>query len=225
MTRPTARSLSALALVAAPAVTTVALAIDVSPQADTTEELLLLVSGNAQRWSTGLTLFLLSGPLWVPAGIALLRLFGRGRALGWWAAVAVLVGGVAIVPVDTSNVYLSGLATSGIPLAEQVAIADGVNSAPTLLAIELLHGVGFAGGLLVVAIALFRSRIVPPWAAAGIVVGLVGLLAAPQQLVHVLAMGLVTVVLAVVAARVARMTDDEWQRGAAEPQARVTADV
>ena len=214
MSRTVARSLCALALVAAPAVTTVAVAVDVTPQGDTTEELLTLVAENTGAWSAALMLFLLSGLLWVPAGIALLRLFGRDRPLGWWGAAAVLVGGVAIVPLDAAGLYLSRLATSGIPIADQVELAEGVEGAPALLAFEVLHVVGLFAGLLVVAVALFRSRIVPPWAAAGIGVGLVALLAAPQQAVQAAAMALVTIAVGVVAVRVARMTDVEWQSGA-----------
>lgn len=216
MSRTLARSLCALALVVAPAVTTVAVAVDVTPQADTTEELLTLVAASPGSWSAALMLFLLSGLLWVPAGIALLRLFGRPRPLGWWAGAAVLIGGVAIVPLDTAGLYLSRVATSGVPIAEQVELVEAVEASPTLIAFEVLHVVGLFVGLLVVAVALFRTRLVPPWAAAGILLGLVTLVAAPQQAVQTAAMAVVTVALGAVAVRVARMTDDEWQSGAAQ---------
>ena len=211
------RPLAALALVAAPAVTTVALAVDPTPQADTTADLLALVTTGTPSWSTGVLLFLLSGLLWVPAGIGLLRLFGTRRPLGWWGAAAVLVGGVAIVPLDTAGLYLPGLASSGVPPADQVAIVEGVEASPTLMVFEIVHVAGLFAGLLVVAVALLRSRLVPAWAPACIVVGLIALLAVPQQAVQTAAMALVTVALGAVALHVLRLSDGEWRQGAARP--------
>jgi hypothetical protein len=218
MSRTTARPLYALALVAAPLLIGAASLVDITPETETTEELLTLIAERPTAWSAGQLLFFLSGVLWVPAGLALLRIVGT-RTLGRVGALAVLIGGAAILPVDAAGLYLRELATSGVPLAEQVDIVEGVDGSAPVLAFEVVHVVGLFGGLLVLALGLLRARIAPVWTPVVLLVALAGLLAAPHRIVETVAMALLVVAFGALAGRLLRMGDDEWQTGAARPPA------
>lgn len=217
--------LAGSALVAAPTVTAAALAVDLTPQAGSTEELLALAAEHGQRWSLTMLLFLLAGVLWVPAGLALLRLFGRCRPIGWCGAVAVLLGGAASVPMDAAGLYLPSLATSAAPLDQQVAVVEGVESSPAVVVFEIVHAVGLFAGLLVVAAVLLWTRIVPRWIPAGIAAALITVAAAPHQLVQAGAMAAPAALLAVLTARVLRSGDGEWRHGAPTERPRVPSDA
>lgn len=223
MDRRTARPLYALGLVAAPLLLAAAALVDITPETETTAELLSLVAERPTAWSAGQLLFFLSGILWIPAGLGLLRLFGRGSALGRAGSLAVLIGGAAILPVDAAGLYLTELATSAVPLAEQVRVVDGVESSVPVLVFESVHVVGLFAGLLVVAVALVRTRALPVWMPSVLVIALAGLLAAPHRAVQTAALAVLVAGFAGIAARVLRMSEDEWADGVAAARTPGTA--
>ncbi|MGY2129420.1 hypothetical protein [Blastococcus sp. SYSU DS0617] len=196
-----ARRLYAAALVAAPLAMGVAALVDPTPEADSTAALLDLVAERPGAWSAGLLLFFLSGLLWVPAGLGLLRVLLRGQLLGRIAALAVLVGGAALVPLDAASLYLAELAGSSVPLAQQVAVVEGVEGSLALVLAEVVHVVGLFAGLLLLAIAVFRARITPVWVPVVLVVALAGLLAAPHRAVQAVALVLLVAAFAGLAVR------------------------
>ena len=209
MTTSPARQLTALSLVLAPALLGAALLTDITPQADDTRELLKLIAEKPGSWSTGQTLFFLSAVAWLPAGLALTRLFGREARLGRLAGACVAVGGLAMLPIDAAGLYLRQLAASDIPLDRQVSLVDGVESSPTLLVLETVHVAGLFLGLLVVGGAMLRHRALPRWAGALVLVGMVGMVAAPGRPSLAVAAALLVVGLGVAALRVGRLADDE----------------
>ena len=209
MTTPPARQLTALSLVLAPALLGAALLTDITPQADDTRELLRLIAEKPGAWSAGQTLFFLSAMAWLPAGLALTRLFGREGRVGRLAGAAVAVGGLAVLPVDAAGLYLRELATSDIALDQQVSLAESVESSPTLLVFETVHVAGLFLGLLVVGVAMLRHRDLPRWAGALVLVAMVGMFAAPGRALLALAAALLVVGLGVAAVRVGRLAEDE----------------
>lgn len=208
------RAVYAAALVIAPTLLLGALLVDITPQADDTGELLGLIAERPAMWSTGQMLFFLSAIAWVPAGLALIRLFGPRAKAGRLGGAAVLLGGLAILPVDAAGLYLSKLATSGVPLEEQVAVVEGVEGSVAVIVFEAVHVIGLFIGMLVVAVALLRRRTVPVWVPAALILAFVGLLAAPNRVVEMSAMGLMVLGLGMAGARLLRMSDHEWREGA-----------
>lgn len=206
--RPVHR-LAALALVGAPTLMGAALLVDVTPQADSTRELLTVIAEKPGAWSTGQTLFFLSAVLWLPAGLTLMRLFSRGARAGWLAGAAVAIGGLAVLPVDAAGLYLRELVGSDIPLEQQVSLVEGVENSPTLLVFETVHVVGLFLGLFVVGVAMLRHRDLPRWAGLLVLVGVVGLMAAPGRPVLAAAAALVVIGFTVAAAKVARLPELE----------------
>ena len=208
MTVSRVRQLTALPLVLAPALLGAALLTDITPQADDTRELLALIADEPGSWSTGQTLFFLSAVMWVPAGLALVRMFGRGAPIGWLGGAAVAVGGLAVLPVDAAGLYLRELAGSEIPLDQQIALVERVESSPTLIVFEIVHVVGLFLGLLVVGVAMLRHRGLPRWAGALVLVGMVGTAAAPGRAGLASALALLVVGLGVAAVRLGLFPED-----------------
>ena len=106
----------------------------------------------------------------------------KRQLLARLAGGALAAGGLALVATDATNLYLTELATSDIPLAQQVSIVAAVESSAAVLIIETIHVIGLLGGMILAAIGLFRSHVVAPWVPVAIVVGLLGSLAATDDL-------------------------------------------
>jgi hypothetical protein len=192
---------------------------DITPQADDTRELITLIAERPGSWSAGQLLFFLSGIAWVPAGVALILLFAGRSLLGRIGGAAVLVGGAAIIPVDAAGLYLRELALSGIALDQQVAVVDAVEQSTGVIVFEIVHVAGLFAGLLIVGGVLLRTRPVPIWAAAALLLGVLGLLAAPTVMLQAVATSVLAVGLGMTGLRVARMPgldDDDARRSVDE---------
>lgn len=182
MSRPT--DASALpyrsALVLAPALMGLAFAIDRSPQADSSEELLTLVHAHPDSWLVAGSLFLVAGLAWLVAGVGILRWFGdRSRLLGL-GGLAMAAGGISLSLLDAAGIYLPGLAGSGATVEQQVSVVEHVESSAPLLVIEIVHVAGWGLGLLLVAIGLLRATSLPRWIPALLVISLAGMVAFAQ---------------------------------------------
>ncbi|MHA6668354.1 hypothetical protein ACX3O0_05745 [Homoserinimonas sp. A447] len=212
--RSVTRTVYTASLLAAPLLLAAAMLRDITPDAEGTQELLSLISGQPDAWALGQTLFLLSAVAWLPAGLALMRLFGDRTLFGRWAGLLVMLGGLAILPIDAAGLYLAPLAGSNIPEEQQVALVESVEGSTTLIVFETVHVVALFVGLLVVAVAMLRSRIVPMVAPIAIMVAIVGLLVNLHPVMEFASTVLLVVGLGLAALRVARLTDDEWLGGA-----------
>jgi len=203
--RPTAAHLTlAVALVAAPVLMGAASLVDLSPRADDTAELLALVAESPGRWEIGRLLFLLSGIAWVAAAVGLLVVFrGRSRA-GLVGAVGLLLGGAAFVPIEAAGSYLAPLATGEIARSDQVTLVTAVEASGQILAFETVHVVGLLGGMVLVAVGQLRTGVVPRWAPALLVLGLVGILAFTSGVPLAIAMGAVAASMSACAVRLVR---------------------
>lgn len=125
---------------------------------------------------------------------------------------AVAVGGLAVLPVDAAGLYLRELATSDIDLDRQVALVEAVESSPAVIAFEVIHVAGLFVGLLIVGVAMLRRRDLPRWTGALVLIGTVGLVAAPAGLVLALPVALLTLGLGGAAARVSRGTNPDQDK-------------
>lgn len=213
MTTSRASRLTTLPLVLAPTLMGAALLTDITPQADDTRALLTLIAEQPRAWSTGQTLFFLSALAWLPAGLAMMRLFGREARFGRVAGAAVTVGGLAVLPVDAAGLYLRELPATNLPLDQQVALVEAVESSSTLLVFETVHVAGLFLGLLVVSVAMLRHRSLPRWAGVLVLVGLIGLVAAPGRPLLAVSMALLVVGLGVAAVRLGESVSlGRWPR-------------
>jgi hypothetical protein len=198
------------ALVVAPLLLLGARLTDITPDADTTAELLTLIEDRPEAWAAGQWFYFLTGLAWIPAGLALMHLFHGASRLGYWGAAALTVGGATVLPVDAAGLYLRELATSPVALETQVEIVEGVEGSAAVIAFETVHVLGLFGGLLVVGVALLRGRTrVPRWSGALVVAALVGLMAAPHPLLDIASVGCLLAGLGVAASKLVRASSSE----------------
>ena len=209
------RTVYVIALIAAPLLLGAAMLRDITPDADGTKELLGLIADRPGAWSMGQTLFTLSAIAWLPAGLALMRLFGGRTPSGRWGGLLVMLGGLAMLPMDAAGLYLTRLASSEVPIEQQVSLVESVEGSATVIAFETVHVVGLFLGLIVVAVAMLRSRIVPVAAPVVVIVAIVGLLVNLHPVTEVVSTTLLVVGLGITAVRVLRLSPEEWVDGAA----------
>lgn len=166
-----------VALVLAPVLMGAALLMDLTPQTDTTEELLAMVREHPDRWLLTGTLFLFSGLAWVVAGIGLHRMLGRRSRLVGVGGLGVAAGGAALALVDAAGYYLPALARSSASVDQQVSVVERVEGSAPLLALEIVHIAGWILGLLLVAAGLLAARVVARWIPALLIASLAGMVA------------------------------------------------
>lgn len=201
MTTSPARKLTALSLVAAPAVMGAALLTDITPQTESTRELLAMIAQKPGAWAAGQTLFFLSAVLWLPAGLALIRLLAPSGVLGRVAGAAVAVGGFTVLAVDAANLYLRYLVTSDITLDQQVTLVEAVENSSALIVFEAIHIAGLFLGLLLVGVVMLRHRNLPRWSGVLVLIGTVGLVVPPAGILLALPIMILTLGLGAAAAQ------------------------
>jgi len=165
-----------VALASAPILMSAAMLLDLTPSADDTTGLLALVGDSPDRWMWANATFLLAAVAWTTAAIGLFRRLGqRSRSIAV-GAIALAAGGAALGLIEATMAYLPGLAQSGASVAEQVAVVEQLDSSAPAMVFELVHIVGWLGGLLLVVTGLFLTRVVPRWVPATVFAGLVGVI-------------------------------------------------
>lgn len=165
-----------VAFILGPLLMGIAMAIDLTPGTDSTQELLAAVAEQPDRWLLTGTLFLLSGLAWIAVGAALLRICRGLSRLVVVGAVLLAAGGAALALLDAAGTYLPAVALSTATVEQQIAIVEEVETTPVLLVIEVVHIAGWALGLVLVTVGMLRSRIVPVWVPVLTLLGFAGML-------------------------------------------------
>ena len=176
-----------------------------------------------QEVASGTNAHLAWGALWAVGGVFLLvgmigvaRLLRGGRAGSVGAIGAWMVGSSGAV----TGGLLLGLAVMEVAMvdasadrSEMVALYDRTEDVWLALpTFGLLFFVGIGVGTLLVAAGLLIRRPVPIWSPLLLVAWLVAIFASPNRLVNVLALILLLGAFAPVAARIATMTNEQWER-------------
>lgn len=175
MPRPAPWQADLVALCCAPILMGAAMLMDLTPLADGTTELLALVAESPGRWMWTNVVFLCAGVAWTVAAVGLFRrLRSRSRtvALG---AVGVAAGGVTLALIEATMAYVPALAQSGASVADRAGVVETLDRAPLVLIFELVHVIGWFGGLLLIVVGLFLTRVIPRWVPATMLAGLVGM--------------------------------------------------
>lgn len=203
------RSIAGLSLIVAPLVGLVGALLTPKYTGDLGTEL-TAISEHTGRWLAGNFLILLSFFLLIPAMLGILQLLRhRSVALGHIGAALVLLGlffhgaitGFALVEVP--------LVESGLPRTEMVTFAERMYEGPAFIMI-LAPFIGFYLGLIILAVALWRAKVVPIWIAGLIVVGLLSEFTGTDVLSPELMFALLLVSLGWLGLKVLRMSDAQW---------------
>ena len=160
-------------------------------------------------------LLLVSSLFLVPAVFGLLHLLReRGVTLGHVGGALAIVGALGHVAVMTYQLALVEMTRVGDRDA-MVALIDRLDSSPVVGVLVFPMILAFALGLLVLAIALWRARIVQGWAAALVVAAVALDIGAPDGApasVSIAKQLLAFAAFAYVGLRILRMSDAEWER-------------
>jgi hypothetical protein len=207
------RTLAALGLVAGPILLLLASLLDSAWSADPAQYLQQVADSRERYLTAGVfwtlgALFLVAGAL---GAAKLMR--GRGVTLGQLGAWLIAFGTIlfsAAVGFNGIDVVLADFPDR----QAAVALFDGMENNPFVTA---YYFIAFLGGIVLgsvlLAIALFRRRIVPIWSPILLVVSTVlGFLGGEMQLLTALSLLLLAVALFPLAMRIWSLTDESWGR-------------
>lgn len=156
--------------------------LDPTTSAEDERTLLAVAADSSGALAATQLFYILAGLALVPAGLGLTRLIAsRAPRIALLAGGAVAAGGLSLIALETSALYLSDLATSDVPLAQQASVVAAVDSSIGVLIVTTIHVAGLLGGMLLAAIALFRTHAAAAWVPVAIVVGLLGMLATTED--------------------------------------------
>ena len=175
------------------------------------------IAAHPARTQVASLLSMLESVLFLPAFVGLIHLLrDRGVVLGHLGGGLALLGALGHIARATHFLVYVQMTTGGADQAQMVALMNRIQGDPALVPIMLTLG-GFDIGLLLLGIGLWRARVVPRWAAAGIVlaivlviIGVVIIDGGPIILLVVFA-GL-AISLGAIGWTVLRMSDGDWER-------------
>jgi hypothetical protein len=189
--------------------------------ADDSADYLAEVAGGTNRHLAWAGLFAVGALLMLAGMIGTARLLrgGRGGAVGiagaWMLGVSVTMAAGLVLAQAVLEVEMVSAAADR---AEMVALNERtMDSTFGMVAFGLLFFGGFGLGSLLVAVGLLRRRAVPVWSPALILTWLVVLFASSSQVVNGLSFVLLVAAFAPIAARIASMPDEQWERWAPLP--------
>lgn len=216
------RTLAGLCLIAAPAAGLAATVV-APPAALDIGERLTIVAEHSSRFLASNLLAVLMQIFLVPALLGLLHLLkGRGVVLGHIGGGLALAGVFGYMGVLATEFVLLEMAEGG--RREMIALAERVYGSVGFGIFLLMFLFGLLLGLIILAVALWRARVVPVWAAACIVLASVlDFVASTSSVAVVLAWILLLIGLGWTGLKVLGMSDEDWAQGRVPDTARVRA--
>lgn len=190
-------------------------------QGDGNAELLAGVAGDRGGWLASDLLLLISTILFVPAVLGVLHLVrDRTPVLGHIAAAFGVLGALGHMGFVTYALVVYEASAAGSP-GEMAALLDRLDEGASVVLLPLI--MSFAISLLLMAIALYRARVVPRWVMLLVIAAFVIELGAPGDVIALSAIkqGLAALAFGYVGVRVLRMSDAAWRRS--EPEAGLDA--
>ena len=181
---------------------------------DTTEAYLEALAANPTQAQVAAVLLHFGYLLIVPAAFGSLQLLRhRAVALGHIAVGLTVLGWATFSGFLIVDFYDLALAQT-MPLETALAVEDKTESYGGLVAMGLPGFIGGVIGLPLLAVALWRAGAVPVWLPAILVVGAVASQLTPPSLLWSSgSMGLLLLSFTVIALRILRLSDEQWERG------------
>ena len=161
------RTLTGLCLIAAPIVFMAAQLVSPDVDNDNKVKELAKVAEHKGSYLFGGILFLVGSALLLAASVGLIRLFASRRVtLGQIAGGLLLVGSAATVAFYAfTTVEYEMVNISGLDRAQMARLLDKAMNANSGIPLFIMFGVGITIGLILLAIASWRSKVVPTWVA------------------------------------------------------------
>jgi hypothetical protein len=213
--RSASRWIAAAGLILAPILFALSDLIEPAWSDDSAEYLREVASGTNRHLAWG-ALWAIGGVLLLAGMIGVARLLrgGRGGAVGvvgaWMVGVSAAVVGGLLLALGVIEVAMVDAAANR---AEMVALYDRTEDVSlALISFGVLFFGGFGLGTLLVAAGLLIRRPVPIWSPLLLIAWIVVIFASPNRWVNLAAVVLILGAFAPVAARIARMPNEQWER-------------
>jgi hypothetical protein len=210
------RTLTGLSLIAAPLVYLVAI-VALPDLPDDPTAMLAAIAANRERTVVAALLLMLSSVLFLPAFVGLIHLLrDRGVVLGHLGGGLALLGALGHIAVATHWLVYVQMTMGGADQTQMVALMNRIEGDPAWLPITpTLAGIDI--GFLLLGIGLWRARVVPRWAAAGIVLAIVLFIIGVViidggTIIVVVVLAGLAISLGAIGWTVLRMSDGDWER-------------
>ena len=208
------RTLAAIGLIAGPLLLCIESLLDPAWASDSAEYLAEVAADKGRYIAAGAA-GTIGSLLFIPGLLGVMRLFrGRSVTLGQIAAGLLTVGVIGLTAILAFNGFDVILADHA-DRAAAVEIYDELDDSGALIAYFLFFFfIGIVLGSILLAIALFRRRIVPIWSPILLVVSiLVSFFASEESaIVNAISFLILTAALAPLAMLIWGLSDDEWER-------------
>jgi hypothetical protein len=210
------RTLTGLSLIAAPLVFLV-FWVALPDLPDDPTAMLAAIAANGGRTMVAALLLMLSSVLFLPALVGLIHLLrDRGIVLGHLGGGLALLGALGHIAVATHFLVFVQMATDVADQAQMVALMNRIQGDPAWLPITLTLA-GFDIGLLLLGIGLWRARVGPRWAAAGIVLAIAlffigNIISGGGPIIISVVVAGLAISLGAIGWSVLRMSDGDWER-------------
>jgi hypothetical protein len=214
------RTLTGLCLILGPLLFVLASAVGPDVDDDDKVKELANVAADKGMYLLGNILFLAGSVVLLGASVGLIRFFADRRVtLGQIAGGLLLLGTAATFAFYAfSTVEYEMVNQKSLDRAEMAKLLDKGQDAASGAPIFFLFVVGIVIGLILLAIACWRSGVVPVWAALALLVSAVVGFIGESKGVEILTFVFLTVGLGAIGMKVLGMSDDEWAaRGSGAP--------
>lgn len=215
--RSLGRKLAGVGLIAGPVLFVIANIV--SPAwGDDTAEYLDEVAGSETAHVLSALVFMIGGLLLIAGLIGVIRLMrGRGSALGQIAAAMMIVGAVTATSFYPISVIEAEAVDGAYDRGQMVGLLEQAEESAAALPVFVPFLVGIVLGSILLAVALWRTRVVPIWAPIALVVSTVVGFFSQSQLVGVASFVLLAAGLGAVGLKILSLSDADWDRMAVAP--------
>jgi hypothetical protein len=223
------RTLAALSLLAAPLMLFLGALIGPDLDDDAVKRL-AEIPDNEAAYVIGGILFLIAPLVLIPGMVGTIHLLRRGRVtLGQIGAALITIGGLATMAFyGYGAVEYIAATEAGLDRAQMAELLDASEESGLVIPVIILFLGGLVLGSILLAIGLWRSRVVPVWAPIVLVLSTLVNFFGESKAIEVISFVLLFAGLAPVAMKILSIPDDDWERwtlperGAAPPPAAPT---
>lgn len=212
------RTLAGIGLIAGPTLFLIATLVSPAWSDDTAAYLEEVADNEAAHVVSGL-IFLLGALLLIAGMFGVIRLFRERRVnLGQIAAGMIIIGVIASTSFYAIGVTEIAMVDSAADRDEMVALSERAEESAGAVVIILLFLIGIVLGSLLLAFALWRRRVVPPWVPAVLVVSTVLSFFSSSQVMAAISFALLAAAFGAIGLRILSLSDEEWERWELPPR-------
>ena len=215
------RTLTGLALIAGPLLMLVASIVTPNTDNDNKLKELNSVAAHKSAYLWGSVLFLLGTLILLAASVGIIHLFRNRRVtLGQIAGSLLLVGTAVTTAFYAFTILEYEMVNhAGLNRAELAKYLHEVNNTAALAPLFILFILGIVLGLILLAIAAWRAKLIPIWAAILILLGgLIAFFGGQDQASSIIDSVLLLIPFVILGRTVLSMSDEEWDAPRGRPE-------